>query len=310
MKIAETVSRPLVVWTIQDGKPGHENQIRGLVEALSRRVGTEVHRLQAPGKLVAIGYGLRSRFPPAAGLPDPDLIIGAGHGTHLALLAARRARGGRAIVLMQPSLPCRWFDLCVIPAHDRPEPGPGVVVTRGVLNPMRPAAVKDPRQGLLLMGGPSKHYRWDEPAVIDQIRFIVDQKPDVHWTLSTSRRTPAGFLSRLTVTAANLSVAPVEETAPGWLAGRLAETAWVWVTPDSVSMIYESLTAGAAVGLLELAPRGETRVTRGVNLLEKEGKVLRFSEWREKPRLELPKEAFNEAERCAGEILRRWPVSD
>ena len=35
--------RKLVVWLVTDGKPGHENQSRGLAEALARATPTEIH---------------------------------------------------------------------------------------------------------------------------------------------------------------------------------------------------------------------------------------------------------------------------
>src|SRR5574340_1756334 len=103
---------PLVVWVVSDGKPGHLNQSLGLAEALSRATPTEVHTLPALPALRAWLALLVQRIPGIA-LRAPDLIIGAGHATHPPLPAARRARGGRAVVLMKPSLPRRWFDLCI-----------------------------------------------------------------------------------------------------------------------------------------------------------------------------------------------------
>ena len=135
--------RPLVVWRLLDGKPGHESQSLGLARALERLTSVSVHDL--PVRDIAAGpFGwLLRRFPAGRDLPDPDLIIGAGHATHWPLLCARRARGGRAVVLMKPSLPKRWFDRVVAPEHDGVRPGGNVIVTRGVLNAMR----------LLLSGG-------------------------------------------------------------------------------------------------------------------------------------------------------------
>ena len=73
-------------------------------------------------------------------LPTPDLLLGAGHHTHLSLLAARRIRGGKVVVLMRPSLPPGLFDLCLIPEHDAPPARPNVLATRGALNRIQPAA--------------------------------------------------------------------------------------------------------------------------------------------------------------------------
>jgi hypothetical protein len=70
-------------------------------------------------------------------------------------------------------------------------------------------------------------------------------------------------------------------------------------------MVYESLTAGVAVGLLEVPPKGSSRVTRGVATLAAEGRVTRFSDWTPGAALTLGT-PLAEADRVAGEILRRW----
>ncbi|MDX5411056.1 MAG: mitochondrial fission ELM1 family protein, partial [Thauera sp.] len=130
-------SRPLIVWRFTDGKPGHENQTAGLVQALQAYRPVEVHDIRAPNGLAAAAAWTVWWFPWGDTLPDPDLLLGAGHATHMPLLAARRARGGRAVVLMRPSLPGNWFDLCAIPQHDAPHPAEHVFITQGVLNRVR-----------------------------------------------------------------------------------------------------------------------------------------------------------------------------
>lgn len=84
-----TSERPLIVWVIVDGKPGHMNQSLGLAEALSRATPTDIHRLPALPAWRAVLAGLLKRMP--SSYPAPDLILGAGHATHLTLLAAKRA---------------------------------------------------------------------------------------------------------------------------------------------------------------------------------------------------------------------------
>ncbi len=298
----------MIVWVVKDGKPGHENQVMGLVDAMAERCPVEVHAIRPLsflGALVAIAF---RRSPADKRLPQPDFIIGAGHATHMTLLAARRASRGKAIVLMKPSLPCRWFDLCIVPTHDQPEKSSQVFQTRGVLNRMRAAAMKDPARGLILIGGESRHGDWRNADIVRQIQAVVEQDRQVQWTLTTSRRTPDNFLPQLAIEANNLTVVPEAKTGPGWLQQRLAESAWAWVTEDSVSMLYESLTAGTAVGVLEISNKKDSRVIRGVHALQAEGLVTFFTDWLARPRLTLPRTPFNEAARCAEEILRRWPV--
>ncbi len=294
------------IWRFRDGKPGHENQTRGLVQALAARYRLDLHDIHTvPAWRAALWWAGR-RFPPADALPDPDLIVGAGHATHVPMLAARRARGGRAVVLMKPSLPIAWFDLCLIPEHDAPPEAPNVLATRGVLNPVRPAPVKDPAQGLILLGGPSRHHDWPLDAVLEQVRAVVEGTPGVRWEVTDSRRSPPAALARLAESGLRrVTFHPWRETPPGWLAERLAQAGRVWVSEDSVSMLYEALTAGAAVGLIEVPRRSRGRVARGVDALAAEGLVLRFGAWRAGRPLEPPAQPLDEAGRCAEAILAR-----
>ena len=302
-------SRPLVIWRFIDGKPGHENQTAGLAQALRAQRPVEVNDIEAPGSLAAAGAGLVWWFPWGDTLPDPDLLLGAGHATHVPLLAARRARGGRAVVLMQPSLPCAWFDLCAVPLHDAPRPAENVFITQGVLNRVRPGAAKDPRQGLILIGGPSKHHRWSEREVIEQVAQIQARSaPQQRWRLTTSRRTPASFVPALSrvVDTARVEIVPFEHTDADWLPAQLAWAGVVWVTADSVSMIYEALTAGAAVGLIEVPAADDDRIAGGVQSLVDTELATAFSQWRAGAELRAPRQAFSEAARVAREIIQRW----
>ena len=295
------------LWLITDNKPGHRSQLQGLAQALAARTAVETHWIDAPGGRSALRHWLTGRFPPGAALPDPDFILIAGHRTHLAGLAARRARGGKLIALMRPSLPLRWFDLCVIPQHDRPPARANVIATRGVLNTARPSPEREADKGLFLIGGPSKHHGWDTPGLLAQIDAILAATPAMRWTLTTSRRTPADTESALlALRDRGVNVRPVRDTPPGWAMAQVARSAQAWVTEDSVSMVYESLTAGAATGLLAVPRLGETRITAGVAELQRAGLVTAFADWVRTGQLAAPLERLAEADRVAEAVLARF----
>lgn len=297
--------RPVVVWVFTDGKAGHENQTRGLLAALAHHHPVDARWIKVPAYASVLSSLMTRRFLPGVGLPVPDLLIGAGHRTHLPLLAARRAHGGRTIVLMKPSLPRAWFDLCVIPEHDAVA-GANVLTTRGALNPVEPGR-KNARAGLILVGGPSRHHGWSENEILSQIETIIDRENDIDWALTTSRRTPSSTTARLRrLTLKNLTVVPVAETGPGWLSERLASAAQAWVTEDSVSMVYEALTANAATGVLSVPAKRESRIARGIAALSSEGLVTRFADWQRGRRLAPPAVPFNEAARVAAWIGEKW----
>ena len=299
------MTRATVVWAFTDAKAGHENQTRGLLAALARRQPVDARWIRVPAYASVLSSLMTRRFLPGVGLPPPDLLIGAGHRTHLPLLAARRAHGGRTIVLMKPSLPRAWFDLCVIPEHDDVS-GANVLSTRGALNPVEPGQ-KNARAGLILIGGPSRHHGWSETDILSQVETIVASEKNVHWTLTTSRRTPSATTTRLRVLSfKNLTVVPATETGPGWLSEQLTGAAQAWVTEDSVSMVYEALTAHAATGLLRVPAKRASRVARGVATLIRDGLVTRFANWQGGKKLEAPAAPFNEAARVAAWIGEKW----
>ena len=291
------------VWIISDGKQGHYNQSLGLALALQRQgsdLTIETLSVLTPFERVKLLLGAALPQQLAA-LSKPSLIISAGHATHLSLLILGWRLKAKTLLLMKPSLPLTWFDLCLIPAHDQPKLGEHVEITQGALNPMRPAT-KQAGTGLVLIGGPSKHHGWDESALFRQLEhLIVDESRP--WTITSSRRTPAMTLAKLGQLP-NVSFIPHTETPQGWLAEKLSTTEVAWVTADSVSMIYESLTAGCRVGVLEVPEVKVNRLTRGIQALAQEGTITLFSQWTQTKELS-SMGIFNEADRCADVILKR-----
>lgn len=299
----DLIQQPIIIWRIVDGKAGHESQTAGLVQAMAAIRPVECHDVPALGRLAALGQCLLGTFYAGQNLPAPDLIIGAGHRTHFTVLAARRAYGGRAVVLMQPSLPLGWFDLCLIPEHDRPRDRPNVERTYGVLNTVLPASHAALDRGLFLIGGPSAHHAWAEARLVEQILTVLRGDQQIQWTLTTSRRTPESTVAAfLALDEPNLAVVPYAQTQAGWVAERLQAYGLVWVSEDSVSMVFEALTAGARVGVLEVPHKNEqSRVSRALQGLRDAGYVARFGEPLAKS--SEPRPEFCEAKRCAARVL-------
>lgn len=300
---------PLIIWRFSDGKAGHDNQSRGLIEALHRWRPVKAITLK-PLSTAKILSGLVFRQMPEdwRTLPNPDLLVGAGHRTHLSLLVGRQRRGGQAVVLMRPTLPLSCFDLCLIPQHDSPPARHNVLTTRGALNRIQPSSALESAYGLILIGGPSAHFGWDNAALYHQLQTILRATLETRWTLTTSRRTPDDFLAGLSIESKRLTVVPVAVTGPDWLPEQLARAGQVWVTADSVSMVYEAVTAGAKVGVLNVPMQRPNRISRGLNALAAQGWVTAFDTWLHTAQLSRPSEIFNEAERCAHEIVNRWFV--
>jgi len=207
---------------------------------------------------------------------------------------------------MKPSLPLALFDLCLIPEHDRMPASDKVVTTRGVLNVIRPTQHHDEDSGLLLIGGPSAAHDWSDEQMLNQIVTITSSNRSIQWKLTTSRRTPESFASQLAFVLrctdgqiTNLEVTPHEATTDQWVPQQLEQSAQVWVSEDSVSMVYEALTSGAAVGVLDVPEKRSGRVAAGMETLIQSGWATRFGDWRPGSRLNRPPRQLDEARHCA-----------
>jgi len=290
------VNQALTLWILCDGKPGHENQSLGLAEAIGRQTACNVHRIPC--------RPWRNALKIAASLPKPDWILGAGHSTHGLLWWLSLRYQAKSVVLMRPSLPGWLFDRIIAPEHDfkNGHPADGrVLTTRGALNRVAPPVDAERQGSLILLGGPSRHHGWDAAAMETMLRQIANHTPVLE--AADSRRTPAGFFDSLDfITRRHFH----HQTPADWLAGRIVHAEEIWVTEDSVSMIYEALTSGARVGLLPVPRlRPQARIIQGVDRLIDQGWLTPYAEWEKSGTLRQPPETLAEAERAADWILEK-----
>lgn len=290
----------LQILILSDGKPGHRNQSLGLAESIARLTLSHIH---------VIDITTRNPFTSsiqaltqAKSLPLPDLIIGAGHATHVALLTLGKKLDAPTAVLMKPSLPCALFDICLIPQHDlHAEDHPDYIIpTVGALNRIQ-AGRSAGKRGLIMIGGPSKEFAWDGSLLQHAISEIV-AKSSLEWHLTDSRRTPHGFLD--TISSLPLIIHPHQQTTADWLPAQLADVQETWVTQDSVSMIFEALSSSAAVGILPLPPHKKlSKISRAVKQLCANQQAAFFADWQKCHQLPVST-PLREADRCARLLLQ------
>ena len=294
---------PFTIWQFLDGRPGHENQVRGLTEAIGRNQDVDVHNVFVGGHLSGLKSLLPGRLDFGCALPSPDILIGAGHSTHLPMLASKRRFGGQTIVIMKPSLPLSLFDLCLIPAHDRLIfPARNVIRTEGALNRVQPSTSQDENRGMILIGGPSRHFYWSDSSIVKQIQAIVGNNSK-SWTVATSERTPASFLRLWKKALPKIPIVTSRNCSGDWLPEQLAQSSVVWVTCDSMSMIYEALTAGSRVGLLELTPFSDGRIPANISTLARNSLATPWSRWIKGHPLPCCRREFSESDRCSLVVL-------
>ncbi|MBV1874586.1 MAG: mitochondrial fission ELM1 family protein [Gammaproteobacteria bacterium] len=294
----------ITVWRFMDGKAGHEKQSQGLIQGLETLCTVSTHDLVLSGKLfhrlkqtVQLGRQLRIQT-------SPQLLIGAGHRTHLPMLLAKKLFGGLSIVLMKPSLPALCFDFSLIPVHDKPGNSANIIATEGALAPIK-ITNKESDKGIILIGGLDKRIIWNDADVWRQVNAICAKNETIHWQLTTSRRTPESFLKNAPAHK-NLELKPWHETPPNWLVNQLAESSFCWVSQDSVSMLYEALGAQNAVGIIELEGKNSgDKISRNVARLIKNKFVTPFSNWQNSAHLTVPPQQFQEHIRCAELIMTK-----
>ncbi len=307
MNVTNKNSRTIVVWRLSDGRAGHESQSNGLVQAIRGLVGCKCHDIPVSTLASSFLDFINKRFQTGRLLPAPDLIIGAGHATHIPMLCAKRARGGETVVIMKPSLPLSWFDYCLIPSHDKPTQADNIIITKGALNMISTPDMdaKINTSGLIMVGGSSKHYNWDNTTLIEEIKAVINT-PGITWQITGSRRTPDITQEALkNLSNDRVRYIPFHKSSPNWLLTQLQHASKVWVTEDSVSMIYEAITSGAAVGVLNVPKRKAGRITSAVIELAKNHMVTTFDSWNSGAELMPVHPPLNESLRCAEILIKR-----
>ncbi len=256
---------PVVLWNFLDGRRGHENQVRALSNALSELTQTHVQEI----RMQPSQYGVRGLLPSRwrsllNHLPAPNLLIGAGHRTQASLITCRRLYGGRTVTLMKPGLPASWFDFCLIPQHDSVRSSyPGILRTSGPLTIHRRHEHPDSQRWLILLGGPSRHYRWNTTHVIRSLQSLLISQPGP-WKILTSRRTPTDFCTQWTQLQTSIPVLAPDDAAAEQEFSQLPSCSRLVVSCDSMSMIAEARATRSAVSLLLLPERRRSRITREI----------------------------------------------
>ena len=263
------MSNVKIIWRFIDEKDGHDKQSLALATKIKEQAKCKIFNIKVQSlrnpflKIIFKNYNLGKN------LPIPDIAIGVGHKTHLHLLAVKRSFGTKVIVIMKPSLPLKFFDLCVIPKHDEIKSRPNIFTTQYALVNLNTKNKKKENLGLFLVGGPSKHYDWDTKLVLQKIKKISKQSKLKKLLLTTSRRTPENFVREFNnLNLQNVKVYEYFKIEKDWLDKNINIVKNIWVTNDSYSMIIEALSSGAYVDILELKKKRNSKLSKEISLIK------------------------------------------
>ena len=282
-----------VIWRFTDEKAGHDKQSLALVESLMNQTECRLYDFNVQSQPNPILNIIFKNYKLPEGITKPDIAIGAGHKTHLHLLAIKRCFNAKIVVIMKPSIPLIFFDLCIIPKHDGIKNGPNIINIQSSLVKFNSNLKKKENTGLILIGGPSKHYFWDSKTVLEEICKISKKFKFRKLLLSTSRRTPFDFLDQLNeLNIPDIKVYEYSKIKSDWLDKHINKVKNIWVTNDSYSMVTEALASGADVDIIGLKVKQDSK-------LSKEMKVIKNNIKRKLPNQ-------NEAKRVAKFIKKIW----
>ncbi len=255
------------VWLLSDGHAGNVRQATALAAALGcdrpRELVLQARapwRWAAPRHLPGSPHAFGHAFSDALTRP-PALAIGCGR---QAALATRllRARGSRAVQILDPRLDPRHWDLVIAPEHDRLR-GDNVITLAGGLHPVDNAWLADARarfaafadlpqpRTALLLGGPSRHARFDRMAfeVLAAKLDVVLAREGGSVLATSSRRTPRelreALRHRYAETPGLTWLGPEHGDNP--YPGLLAWADRIVCSPDSVNMVSEACATTAPV---------------------------------------------------------------
>ncbi len=247
------------IWLILDGKRGHEKQIEDLAFSINKKIKSNITKIKKISFINVIKNFFKIGNDPCRFYPSPDLIIAAGHQTHLDSLQKRGRYGGKIILVMKPSLPSFLFDLSIIPSHDKIFFPKNIFMIHGSINKIENQKKQNKNTALILIGGPSKNYLWSSKNVINEINNIVSRNSNskISFTVATSRRTPNSFKNELKQNQNNLKIINHETVQSNWLDRNIGKYEYSWVTQDSISMLFELIASGSKVSCIKLKSRNK-----------------------------------------------------
>ena len=319
------LTTPTACWTLTDGRAGNVRQAHALAAAMGCVAPRDVvlrprvpWRWAAPRAWPGSDHAF-SGFAPLLDTP-PALAIGCGR---QAALATRRlrARGARAVQILDPRLPSTLWDIVVAPEHDGLS-GDNVVTLVGSLHPVDDvwlaqarsdfsilAPLAAPRTALLL-GGPSEHIPgYDTVALARDLQRLAARLHDEGGTLlaTTSRRTPVEWAQALRAQCPDVPglrwFAPTTaggDDSDNPYPGLLAWADRIVCTADSVNMLSEACATRAPVFVLGGgAARGRLRGFH--DALDRIGRVRAFDD----ALAPFAAEPLRETARVAAEVHRR-----
>ena len=247
-----------ICW-FKDSKIGHEKQVHAILDNLSltEDLLIEERYISNPVWLELFLYLLKIK-PNQDSIPD--IIIGAGSKTSIPMLRYKTDNKTKVISVMKPQFFESKFDLIVAPRHDYKVVPDNVFTYFGSIAKVNINPELE-NIGLIVIGGVNKHFNFDDDYLISQIDFVISLFPDTSWIVFNSRRTPKSFNEKIKQNTSIEKFIDVNENFEP-LNNYLLKAKFKFVTPDSVNMIFESLSSSGETYLFDMHYSRENKITK------------------------------------------------
>ena len=245
------------VYWFQDSKTGHLKQVQALLDQLKKEIELSITSINYPNH-----EGPSDMLANENQLDGPSILIGAGHDVYSKILQAKKylkkntTKDIFSIAVLRPSYKLNSFDLIIAPEHDfrRRRLPKNVISFQGSLAPTSQTPI-DENKAIIAIGGPSKHYKFDQEILIEQLHYILSMHPKHKFKIFNSRRTPDALNLKLKNELDNYSnVKFIHLSSPesNTFQETLNESALKFVTPDSSNLVFEALSTQGYTYLIQI----------------------------------------------------------
>ncbi len=250
-----------ILW-FKDSKIGHEKQVKAILDLLDFELDLEIEEIIVSNSIwyELVLYFLRIKSNKEF---SPDLIIGAGSKTIIPMLRHKKDPKTKIVSVMKPQFFKSKFDLIVAPSHDFSEIPENVFTYMGSIAKVNLNSNLE-NIGLLIVGGKNKHFKFNNDYLISQINFVTSLFPKLKWIIFNSRRTPNSFNNSIKKSGFEAQFINITKNFEP-LDSYISRAKMRFITPDSVNMVFESLSSSGETYLFDMKRQKKNKITRLIN---------------------------------------------